>query len=92
MQAISSARTDTGVSLDSGRLRLLQLLFLGLVLQLDEGRIYPPYSGNWIGRTWDDYENPPPEERQSTEEKDVRKDLGDLPNPWAPGPGDERTA
>jgi hypothetical protein len=92
MQAISSACTDKDVSLDSGRLRLLQLLFLGLVLQLDEARVYPPYPGNWIGRTWHDYANPPPEVGQSSEEKDVRKELGDLPNPWAPIPGDQRTA
>lgn len=87
MQAISSVPTDT---LDSGRLRLLQLLLLGLVLRLDEERIWPAYPGNWIGRTWDDYRTPPPKEQQSTEEKDIRKELGHLPDP--PFPGDERTA
>jgi hypothetical protein len=82
-QVLASARTKTGVPCDSARLRLLQLLFLGLVLQLDEERVYPPYPDGWIDRTWHDiYLKPPLVEEQTEQEKSVRTYVSDLPSPW----------
>ena len=82
-QVLASACTNARVPCDSTRLRLLQLLFLGLVLQLDEERVYPPYPDGWVDRTWHGiYKKPPPAEQQTDEEKSVRSYLSDLPSPW----------
>jgi hypothetical protein len=64
----------------SDRLRFLQWLLLGLVLQLDEEQVRS--ESGWTVRAWHEIDGTrPPEQGSTTVEAGVRRDLGELPFP-----------